>query len=331
MDEQNYPEIDTGKAIASQQQAARLEAAFTEEQRRITSIVSRRLGRKDIIKMMTKLLTVTDLIDLQQLKDSKEYKGLMHIDENKKSQPITTWAEYCKVIEGRSVESIDNDLANLNTFGEEMFDAMRQVGIGPGKMRSIRKLPEDELLLIQQASESDDKDQVVELIDNLVTKHAKEKAQLAEEKEQLTSERDEAVADSEATRQVSAQKDEKINHLSTELEKSRRRISTSEPDQVAKELQIEAAGIAAEFKSIVQTKLRPAVEALMDYQTLHPEIDQQNWLSATISDLQLDLTNLADDYQLDELAQAQLPDFLNPEKVAAANAKVGAMRDERGI
>lgn len=312
-------------------QAARLEEAFTEEQRQQTSRFGRRLGHKDFINMMQKLLTVSDLLELQKIKESKEYKGLVHFDQNGNRQQISTWDEYCTHFEGSSRQSIDNDLANLNTFGEEMFDAMRQVGIGPGKMRSIRKLPEDELLLIQQASESNDKDQVVELIDNLVTKHAQEKAQLAAEKETLTKERDEALADAEATREVSAGKDQKINQLATDLEKNRRRISTQDPDEVAKELQIEAAGIAAELKSLIVAKLRPAVEQLMDYQALHPEIDQQNWLAGIIADLQLDLTNICDDFQLDELHPDQIPDFLDPEKVAAAHAKVGAMRDEKGI
>jgi hypothetical protein len=302
-----------------QNQAAAIIEASSDER----DLVNQILGQAQMAEAFGKFSQTVWASKLSYIKENKLYRAIAGKKTPNGLELKGTWVEFCGLL-GVSDEKANQDIANLKSFGEEALESMSKMGIGYREMRQYRKLPDDQKQALIEVASTGDKDNFIELAEEIISKHSKEK-------EQLTSERDEAVADSEATRQVSAQKDEKINHLSTELEKSRRRISTSEPDQVAKELQIEAAGIAAEFKSIIQTKLRPAVEALMDYQTLHPEIDQQNWLSATISDLQLDLTNLADDYQLDELAQGQLPDFLDPDKVAAANAKVGAMRDERGI
>jgi hypothetical protein len=145
------------------------------------SLIYQRVGRASIIRMAVKLFTVTDLLDLQRIKESKQYKGFEHVGDNGIPQRITTWSEYCRLVEGRSVESIDLDLQNISRLGPELFESMRRVGLGPATMRTIRQLPEDDRAVIEQAAQANSKEEIVDLIDGLVTKHTREKSSLHEE------------------------------------------------------------------------------------------------------------------------------------------------------
>lgn len=148
------------------------------------ALIYQRVGRKVVHDMYAKIGNVTNLLDLQKIKESKQYKGFTGLVDGKQVI-ITTWNDYCKLIEGRSRESIDLDLQNLEKLGPELFEAMGRVGLGPATMRTIRQLPEDDRAVIEQAAQANSKDEIVDLIDGLVTKHTREKSSLHEEIKEL--------------------------------------------------------------------------------------------------------------------------------------------------
>jgi hypothetical protein len=76
-------------------------------------LIGERIGRKQITTAIQKLLTVTDLVDLKKIKESKSYKDYRHLAEDGKLVTITSFEEYCIHIEGRSRESVDLDLSNF--------------------------------------------------------------------------------------------------------------------------------------------------------------------------------------------------------------------------
>lgn len=252
----DIPESVTAEVTENQNALANIEAAFSDHEREIAFLIGERTGKRKLAAMIQKLLTVTDLIDLQNIKESKVYKGFRHFSVDGKPVIITTFQEYCTVVEGRSYEAIKLELANLRELGPELFDAMRQVGIGPGTMREIRQLPDDQKALLEQASSLDDKNDIVELIDALTTKHAKEKETLAKKVEELT-------ADAEAKDRVVADKSERMNMLETELAKTKKRIATVAPDEVDAELRAEATSHAFVAEAAIRGQLREALQAVL--------------------------------------------------------------------
>lgn len=195
---------------------AAVQADIGSEQLRVTQLIGERIGRRSIARMITKLLTVTDLLDLQRIKESKQYKGFVHIGKDGKSESITTWADYCNFVEGKSVEAIDLDIRNLNQIGEELFDSMRQVGIGPGKMREIRQLPEDSQSALIEAAREGDKETLIDLAEELILKHAKEKAELNKQLE-------DAQDEHHALSKVEADTSQKLRDAKLELERNQLR------------------------------------------------------------------------------------------------------------
>ncbi|MDO9163555.1 MAG: hypothetical protein Q8N35_13215 [Methylococcaceae bacterium] len=146
-----------------------------------SALINQRIGRATVYRMQIKLVTVADLLDLKRIKEARLYKGFVHADENGNRYSVTSWEEYCRLVEGRSREAIDLALANFEKLGLELFEALQGVGLGPRIMRDIRSLPEDDRQLIEQAAQAGSKEEIVDLLDALVTKHHKEKALLEEE------------------------------------------------------------------------------------------------------------------------------------------------------
>lgn len=178
---------------------------FSDAERETTFLIGKRIGRKSIFESISKLLTVTNFLDLKKIKESKEYKGL-RINVDGKLLTVHTWEDYCLHVEGRSRDSIDLDLKNLELLGTDLFNASRQLGIGPATMRSLRKLPDDQKDELLEIANTGDKDVFLQTIDDLSAKHAKEKeaaakaaaTALAVAEEKLAA-KDRALAASSAT------------------------------------------------------------------------------------------------------------------------------------
>lgn len=181
-------------------------------------LIGERIGRRSMGQMIQKLLTVSDLLDLQNIKESNKYKGLVIVGAAGNRQRISTWEEYCELVEERSRQAIDLDLQNLNQLGAELFDSMRQVGIGPGKMRELRKLPEDQQAALLEAAERGDKESLVDLAEELIARHAKEK-------EELTKKLEDTQHDYDALSKVEADTSKKLREAKLELERAQLRTA----------------------------------------------------------------------------------------------------------
>lgn len=269
---------------------AKLEAAFSDEERRTTLLIGKRLGRRDHGRMFTKLAAVTDVLDLQQIKESKQYKGFVHVDEDGKSERITTWADYCRLVEGKSVEAIDLEIQNLNQLGEELFDSMRQVGLGPGKMREIRKLPEASHVALLEAAREGDKDALLELTEQLIARHAKEK-------EELTRQTEDAKADVEAVRVVCGDVRAENSKLELELAKLKNRRQKQTPPERAKELRRAIADDGLRLEVSLLGTLREACRTLKE-DSADSGIDHAAFLGGIVRSLELTLQDVRDEFGL---------------------------------
>ncbi|WP_278404879.1 hypothetical protein [Pseudoalteromonas ruthenica] len=155
-----------------------MEKALTEGKELLASKQSSliQLGQIQAFNFVGKLVTVTELKIVQQIKESKSYKGLTYTDENQKVVTVTTWEECCKHFLHTDPQNIDNRLRNLQQFGEEFFEQAQQMKLGYRDLRALRQLPEDEQALVieSEAVEVGDKEAVKDLIDELKAKHKKE-------------------------------------------------------------------------------------------------------------------------------------------------------------
>ncbi|WP_462171116.1 hypothetical protein [Pseudoalteromonas xiamenensis] len=142
-----------------------------------------KIGQAQAFNFAAKLLTVSELKLLHEIKESKLFKGLTFSDSMGKTLTVSTWDECCTHIIGSSRQHIDEKLNNLQQFGEDFFESAQKMKLGYRDLRALRQLPEEEQTLVieSQAVETGDKEAVKELIEELSAKHKKEKDTLKQQ------------------------------------------------------------------------------------------------------------------------------------------------------
>ena len=176
------------------------------------------MGMIKAFGFVEKLLTVSSLKVLSNIKKTKQYNGLIYTDQQGKVLTVSSWEGFCQAC-GLSYKTVDENIINLNTLGEDFLETSQRIGLGYRDLRKLRKLPENErdLIINGEAIKAKDKDELVELIEERAIAHAKEKETLQKQLSDLK-------ADAQAKETILNNKNKKIDELSAELEKKAEKI-----------------------------------------------------------------------------------------------------------
>lgn len=270
--------------------------AVSLEHQRITAEMADAYEMLGMIKMSDfhrKVATVSNLKLLAEFKETNKYKGLDIKDTLGNWRHVATWEDFCNCI-GFSRRKVDEDLQNLNHFGEDFMETSQRLGLGYREMRKLRQLPEEARAEIVEAdySEATDKEELIEKIEDLTAKHAKEKAELETKLKRKTD-------DYEAQAKVLANKNERINQLDMELAKKTRAIETQTPDSKGALLRQETAAISYSAEATLRGKVFQAFEALTAH-TQETGIDHKQFMSGVLAEYQLILSELKERFGLDD-------------------------------
>ncbi len=188
-------------------------SAITTEQLQL----SEQVGAIKAFDFTQKLLTVSTIKMLAEIKESKQYKGLQLINQDGKLLTVSSWEDFCQGI-GRSRQHVDLDILNLSAFGQDFLETSQRMGVGYRDLRKLRQIPEEdrEVIINGEAMQAGDKDSLIELIEDMSVKHSKVKSKLENQVKDLTAEakaKDRVIADKQKTI------DDKNNELNTKDEK----------------------------------------------------------------------------------------------------------------
>ena len=242
-----------------------------------------------------KLVTVTEIKLLKEIKESKQFKGLEMISASGESVTVTTFSEFCECL-GMSYEKVNLDIQNLSTLGEDFLVTSKRLGLGYRDLRKLRKLPEDARAEIVDAefSETADKEELLEKIEELTAKHAQEKQLLEGQLKQ-------SQANYEAQSKVLKNKNDRINQLDIELEKKKNHINTLSPDEKGGLLRKETSQLAYNAEAILRGQVWKAFETL-DSHTQESGIDHKQFMVGTLAEIELVLNELRTAFNLPRLA-----------------------------
>jgi hypothetical protein len=162
-------------------------------------LVNQLLGQVQMADAMSKFSMTVSISKLAYVKEHKLYKtlkGKKSADGQQFSDAIAgekssissksadgqqfmtgTWDEFCALL-GRSHQQVDEEIRNLKTFGEAALESMSAMGIGYRDLRQFRRLPADQKSELIEAAKAGDTATLLELAEDLITKHAKDKAAL---------------------------------------------------------------------------------------------------------------------------------------------------------
>ena len=195
-------------------------------------LLNQLLGQTQMADAFTQFSLTVRTSKLKFVKENKLYRAL----KGKKSPNgydflSGSWEEFCNLL-GISVQKADLDIQNLNSFGEEALESMSRMGIGYRELRQFRRLPEDQKSALIEVAKEGDKTALLDLAEEMIAKHAREKEDLK--------------TDLEISRQTLAEKKEENSALKDhvdELKGKLTRRSTSEtPDEEGAALETEATG-----------------------------------------------------------------------------------------
>ncbi|MCB8748340.1 hypothetical protein LHU53_15675 [Rhodoferax sp. U2-2l] len=225
--------------LAAADQLIELRADYSEGR----DLVNQLLGQAQMADAIAKLTGTVAVSKMAFVKEHKLYQALSGMKDRDGPGLAGTWEDFCKLL-GKSASKVNEDIANLQTFGEAALESMSAMGIGYRELRQYRKLPEDQKLALIEVAKTGDKDSFVELAEEIIVKHAKEKEAIAANLQQ-------AEEKLESKDRLIAQKNEHIDKLSEEID----RRFTPRPDSIAKTeaeqkliTEIQEATAAAQFE-----------------------------------------------------------------------------------
>jgi hypothetical protein len=221
--EAKIPEgIPAGHAITlAEEKLVHTAEAYTDER----DLINQLMGQIQMTSAISKLTTVVGLTKLAHIKETKLYRALAGkkgVDrDGNEIADVGTFEGFCLAI-GSTRQKVDEDLLNLRTFGEEAMNSLTSVGAGYRELRQLRKLPEDQQTALIEVARLGDKDSFIELAEEIITKHAKEKESIAKENADIK-------ADYEAQEKIILDKNKKIDAQEKLLHKLQNRSGDWHP------------------------------------------------------------------------------------------------------
>lgn len=288
---------------ATQNLMAVVSSHMTDER----DLLNQLLGQAQMAEAFGKFSQTVWSSKLAFVKENKLYQSLKGKKGPNGLELQGTWVEFCSLL-GVSDEKANQDIANLTAFGEEALESMSRMGIGYRELRQFRRLPEDQKSALIEVAKEGDKTALLELAEEMISKHAREKEELK--------------TDLEISRQMLAEKKEELGTIRNEKEELKarlvRRSTTETPDEEGVALETEVTG----FKSGVLSAffdLKSGFNALIEH-TERTGINHTGMMAGLLDDLQAQFEELRQEFSLPEAREnSVIPDWVQEAQQEASN------------
>ncbi|EDY2506067.1 hypothetical protein GUD27_001941 [Salmonella enterica] len=251
-------------------------------------LLNQLLGQAQMADAFAQFSLTVRTSKLAFVKENKLYRALKGKKTPDGQELSGTWDEFCRLL-GKSSQHIDEELLNLRVLGEEALESMSRMGIGYRELRQFRRLPEDQKSSLIEVAKEGDKTALLELAEEMIAKHAKEKEDLK--------------TDLEISRQTLAEKKDEISILKDQADelkaKLTRRATTETPDEEGQALETEATGSKSGVLSAL-VNLKCGFEALAEHAE-RTGINHTHIMAGLLDDIEARV--------IDMRHQFDLPDF----------------------
>jgi len=273
------------EAIHRDTQNAGQIVAFQQAYNQGRDVVNQLLGQAQAFQAAGDLLQTFGVSKLAIVKENKLYQQLAGSVTPNGLELKGTWVEFCTLL-GVSDEKANQDIANLQAFGEEALEQMQRIGIGYRDLRKFRRLPTDQRTALLEAAKDGDKDSLLDLAEELITRHAKENS---DAQGQLAA-KDKLLADKQL-------KIENQNKELDELGRKARFVATASPEERYEGIRTELLAHAAGIEGALAGKLRPSFAALKEHLAEHGgECDA--YLSSALGQIERAVREIREDFGL---------------------------------
>ncbi|EBA3894119.1 hypothetical protein AXB09_02830 [Salmonella enterica] len=281
---------------ATQNLMANITSQITDER----DLVNQLIGQAQMAEAFGKFSQTVWSSKLAFVKHNKLYQSLKGKRTPNGLELKGTWSEFCGLL-GVSDEKANQDIANLSAFGEEALESMSRMGIGYRELRQFRRLPDDQKSALIEVAKEGDKTALLELAEEMIAKHAKEKEELK--------------TDLEISRHSLAEQTKKVHRLideKSELEqKFIVRVQRETPNQKVAHIKQEIAGLQVSAFSALMS-INNGFSTLAD-DTETSGIVHVGYMAGILDDIQERIMHLRDKFNLPDYREIGPDDWIRDE------------------
>lgn len=302
---------ETAQEVAAVDGLAQLQASYGQGR----DLVNQLLGQAQAFQAAGNLLQTFGVSKLALVKENKLYQQLSGMKTPNGLELKGTWVEFCQLL-GMSDEKANQDIANLHAFGEEALEQMQRIGIGYRELRQYRKLPEDQKQALIEVAKAGDKEGFVELAEEIIAKHAKEK-------EQLTAQVEEAQATLEAKDRVLQTRAELIGKLEEQTARKFKPLPGSEARTAQEQALLKELDEATSSAFLSMHRTFKAADAALSDSGARDAI--QSRARQAVEFMAQQLADMAEEFGIEvDLDERITPAWLNEDAIAALQARNAA-------
>lgn len=302
---------ETAQEVAAVDGLAQLQASYGQGR----DLVNQLLGQAQAFQAAGNLLRTFGVSKLALVKENKLYQQLSGMKAPNGSELKGTWVEFCGLL-GISDDKANEDINNLNAFGEDALEQMQRIGIGYRELRQYRKLPEDQKLALIEVAKAGDKEGFVELAEEIIAKHAKEK-------EQLTAQVEEAKATLEAKDRVLQTRAELIGKLEEQTARKFKPLPGSEARTAQEQALLKELDEATSSAFLSMHRTFKAADAALSDSGARDAI--QSRARQAVEFMAQQLADMAEEFGIEvDLDERITPAWLNEDAIAALQARNAA-------
>jgi NADH dehydrogenase/NADH:ubiquinone oxidoreductase subunit G len=257
-----------------------------------------------------------------KIRETKQYKGLPYIDENGNSATVATLDEFCEAYLKKSYRRCKELADNYNILGPQLYEQAERIGLRQRDYNAIKALPADDQEIIKQALAEESKDRVLEVLQDMAVKHAKEKEALAKKSEEALGERD-------AARRVGEDKQAQINRLREELDEAREKRAHRTPNAKLQQHRQRVADTA----QILEIDIAALRARMIELSALGQELgeDQTAFMAGTLGQSLARLADVRHALELPEVAAGPaMPEWLKDDSWMNAGSDPAAPSEAEG-
>lgn len=172
--------------------------------------VFKAIGRIEASAFFSKIGNISAAQFAQQVRDGKKYKGLPYNDEDGNRKYISTFDEFCDHFLGKTGRYVRDLIKNLHLLGPDLYESAERIGFRAKDYRALKALPEAEQAIVKQAIESESKEEVLTILEDLAARNQAEREAARKEREDL-------AADHEARGKLLEDKSQRLEKTEEEL------------------------------------------------------------------------------------------------------------------
>lgn len=260
-----------------------------------------------------------------ELKKNNAFRALTFKDTDGKTKNISSLDEFCEHFLKKSQRRVQQMANNYHLIGADLYDTAEQIGFRQKDYTALKALPAEDQDVIKQAMQAD-RDQVIDLLQEMAARHASEKTE-------LTAKATEAEETARARSEVIASKEAKINSLEEANSKLKRRIATATPDEVGEQLRTETTGIGWHVVGTLNDDLNRAFEALDEHARAN-DCTHEEFMSGVLFDIQRAIWAIRERFAVKERPDGDArPDWtrddFDPESAVTEGTRQAAERFEK--